>query len=512
MNSNKNSKRRGMSSIVFAIAFVTILSLLSVGFATIARRDTNEVLDRTLSYQAQYAAESGINYAIKKIKDNPTTSQSTCNTPINLSAGVDITCVTWGPADDNNVVLSSIKEYPKNIKLQSDDVSKSINKINIEWSYADAVTGTIGGIKPSIDGKNILKIALASPDAPSPTNYLMYANAINSPGNTNTTKNLQDGDSFDVNCTGDSCSLDITGLGGNTWLLALSSLGKDVNRATITALDATNNPVTLKDIQIEIDSNAIANGVTKRLLARIPIESSSWIPANAVTANRICKDIRIDGTNNTNISGYAYPNAPLNPTTGPLIGCPNGSAPTGSIGSAEVYSSGNPPPSGSNDDASVQTPPPSNIGNGVNNPEWFLWYSMGSSTIPDGQRATCTYELLYSRNNINPALMQVASGLRNASGADCNDYKVGSPTSGIYVTFKPGIDGDGSRAWQQCDIDLLINCNTSGYYNVRMYVVANDGRRVGPRYKMNYNNTTWENSCRPLEINASGDQVCTHRP
>jgi hypothetical protein len=133
-------------------------------------------------------------------------------------------------------------------------------------------------------------------------------------------------------------------LGGNTWLLALSSLGKDVNRATITALDATNNPVTLKDIQIEIDSNAIANGVTKRLLARIPIESSSWIPANAVTANRICKDIRIDGTNNTNISGYAYPNAPLNPTTGPLIGCPNGVAPLGSSGDAEIYPPVGPPP------------------------------------------------------------------------------------------------------------------------------------------------------------------------
>ena len=496
-----HNKRQGMSSIVFAIAFVTILSLLSIGFATIARRDTNEVLDRTLSYQAQYAAESGVNKAIKQI-NNGTTAQTDCDS-FTLSSDVSVTCLKWGLANDNKVVLNNINEYPKNIKLVPGG-GATIESIKLEWSYD---TFTIPNHSPSsnlpvdINGNSVLKIALA--EVGGTTNNLMYAVAST---NGISSTSLADGSVVYTLCNAGICTLDIsTGVTGN-WYLALSTLGEGVSNIKIQALDSASRPVDLVDIQYLIDSNAIANGVTKRLQARVPKEASSWLPGNAVTANRICKDIKIDSNNNTNISGYSYPSPP----TSSLYGCPNSvSLSTPNTGNTVYINSvggGGGGNGGGGNDASVQTPPASSTGNGVNNPEWFLWYSIGGSTINNGERASCTFELLYSRNNINPALMQVASGVRTLTGNDCNDFSQG----GKYVTFKPGVDGNGSMAWQQCDNDLLISCGTPGFYNVRMYVVSNSGARVGPKYRMMANGSSWENSCRPLEVNSSGNQVCSY--
>ena len=53
--------QKGMSSILFAMVFIIILSLIGVGFATLVRKDQRETLDKTLSFQAQYAAETAIN-------------------------------------------------------------------------------------------------------------------------------------------------------------------------------------------------------------------------------------------------------------------------------------------------------------------------------------------------------------------------------------------------------------------------------------------------------------------
>ena len=51
----------GMASIMFAIFMAIVLCLLAVGFATLVRNDQRQTLDKTLSNQATYAAESAIN-------------------------------------------------------------------------------------------------------------------------------------------------------------------------------------------------------------------------------------------------------------------------------------------------------------------------------------------------------------------------------------------------------------------------------------------------------------------
>ena len=54
-------QQEGLISITVAIVFIMIISLIVLGFSQVSRRNARQALDRQLSSQAYYAAESGIN-------------------------------------------------------------------------------------------------------------------------------------------------------------------------------------------------------------------------------------------------------------------------------------------------------------------------------------------------------------------------------------------------------------------------------------------------------------------
>jgi hypothetical protein len=54
----------GFVSIIVCMIIMTILSLITIGFAQIMAREQRQALDRQLSSQAFYAAESGVNDAL----------------------------------------------------------------------------------------------------------------------------------------------------------------------------------------------------------------------------------------------------------------------------------------------------------------------------------------------------------------------------------------------------------------------------------------------------------------
>jgi Tfp pilus assembly protein PilX len=73
---NIRHAEQGLVSIVVTMIFLIVLSLIVVGFAQVARREQRESLDRQLSSQAFYAAESGINIAKSAISDSSGTYSS----------------------------------------------------------------------------------------------------------------------------------------------------------------------------------------------------------------------------------------------------------------------------------------------------------------------------------------------------------------------------------------------------------------------------------------------------
>jgi Tfp pilus assembly protein PilX len=61
----------GMVSIMVTLILMIVITLIIIGFATTANRNQREALDRQLGAQAYYAAESGINAAVRVLRANP---------------------------------------------------------------------------------------------------------------------------------------------------------------------------------------------------------------------------------------------------------------------------------------------------------------------------------------------------------------------------------------------------------------------------------------------------------
>jgi Tfp pilus assembly protein PilX len=59
----REDKQAGMVAIMVTMILMIVISLIVVGFAQISRRNQRQALDRQLSTQAFYAAETGVNDA-----------------------------------------------------------------------------------------------------------------------------------------------------------------------------------------------------------------------------------------------------------------------------------------------------------------------------------------------------------------------------------------------------------------------------------------------------------------
>lgn len=81
----------GFAAIVVALVLVLVLSLITVGFATLMRGEQRSALDKQLQDQANYAAESGINAAAAAINAGFESIKTQCGpyTPSDISGLVD---------------------------------------------------------------------------------------------------------------------------------------------------------------------------------------------------------------------------------------------------------------------------------------------------------------------------------------------------------------------------------------------------------------------------------------
>jgi Tfp pilus assembly protein PilX len=160
-----NLGERGMVSFLVTLIMLAVITLIVVGFTQVANRNSREALDRQLSAQAFYAAESGVNVTrdiIQTALDGGATDLATKKTcandynpavtggvglPINdlggASSGVRYTCVIVDPhpsslvytdiTTDNSVVIP--------VEAATDFASLSFN-----WTKkSGAPTGTCTG-------------------------------------------------------------------------------------------------------------------------------------------------------------------------------------------------------------------------------------------------------------------------------------------------------------------------------------------------------------------------------
>lgn len=334
----------GFAAIVIAVVLVTVLSLVTIGFAELVRHEQNNSLNRQLSNAAYYAAEAGINDASKALAQGYTTPKTTCDP---LPAGT----TGGGSYLTNNVVSTDshggssytcllIYEAPLDIQFSSvgsqDDNAKSfvinavdpsdnvtptpVTSFTISWQdqagrqtfapaawsshpFQTASNWTNGGnqvtgvlklqLVPLGGGLNRANLTNAAYDA------FLYPTA----GGSTVTSSYSSGTGsnagiiIDGNCSAGQvryckANIDVSSLNQSQFLMRLVSL-YDNSAVTIIANGSGGTQLRVAGVQSLIDSTGKSAGVLRRVQVRVPDQNSTLPEYGIESLTGICKQLTV---------------------------------------------------------------------------------------------------------------------------------------------------------------------------------------------------------------------------
>jgi Tfp pilus assembly protein PilX len=336
------NKQKGMASIMFAMFVVIVVALIATGFAVLVRNDQRQTLDKTLSNQAIYAAESAINKKYRQLTANPTTilPNTTCNAdPIvnqndgvldASNPGVKISCLLW-TATPTALTYDNVGLNPAATPIIPSN--NAIQSIKITWrktsaggeSYYSNTTQLNSVSSVGLPAMPTLKITLAHVASINRT-YSVFANPAN--GGTPSAQSVTNtGDGGIVNgaCIAGACEVilkDLPEENGNPWNNGSNQYGwisiSSLNGASDVKIEAYPDPnggggssaIPLQGAQLTIDATAKAQDVIKRLQVNISIPVTTWRPGFNISADRLCKNYRVDGANNNQAGTAIGPACP----------------------------------------------------------------------------------------------------------------------------------------------------------------------------------------------------------
>lgn len=318
-NTMRNNQQ-GMASFMVTTVLILVIGLMLTGFSQVARRNQRESLDRQLSSQAFYAAESGVNAAVSVIKSKaangelppPKTScapDTTLYPDVRLNdPDVKVTCMLVSTEINSLYYMAVTESSPTVVPIIS--AGQPISQITLKWENKDGSTATncLGGGFSARTSWNCGFGVLRTDLAPTPTGDVnaiamsTFFNPLKKPSvDQNSAPAVSYGSrgglvsGYCADAGGSKCMAKITNLGGLTYYMNLRSIYKD-SAVTITGQDAAGNDVKLIG-QAVIDVTAKAQDVLRRIQVRVPLESraSSTIPAYAIQSkDSICKRFSVE--------------------------------------------------------------------------------------------------------------------------------------------------------------------------------------------------------------------------
>jgi Tfp pilus assembly protein PilX len=339
----------GMVSIMVVLILMLVISLMVLGFAQIARRTQRQTLDRQLSSQAFYAAETGINDASNLLRNTTATppAKTTCAdtgggfyTPLpsaTLDAATDVayTCLLVNPSP-TSLIYSSVGTDSIIAPLSAAG-GVSISRIKLTWQTKLSSTtpltncpgSTVNAFRPTTSwtcGYGVLRydlvpytgtVTAAGLQTQTMTSFLVPVTAGGVANLAYSTNGA--GDLTGASCTNTECSINITGLSGSSYYMRLRSLYQDV-ALQISGTDSAGNAVRFQNAQALVDSTGKAQDVLRRIQVRVPLSGSSHnlLSDNAITStDPICKRfVVMDGSGGA--PGYFRSFAGLTGSNNPL--------------------------------------------------------------------------------------------------------------------------------------------------------------------------------------------------
>ncbi|HSX00197.1 MAG TPA: pilus assembly PilX N-terminal domain-containing protein [Patescibacteria group bacterium] len=300
-------KEQGMVSIMVTMILMIVLSLIVIGFAQISRRNQRQQLDRQLSTQAFYAAESGINDAYKVINDRLVAGQSIPNklgcpntgvyagfdNTLDTNANVEYSCLLID-ATPASVQYGDIGSVSTVVPIKSAD-GNAISTLNIHWQAKDVATpitncptSSNGVFSTNANwqcGYGVLRVdlvpvtgnALTSETLRQTTmsNFIVPMRANGAAGPIAFKANATNANNrFGLACTNTDCGLTITGMNANYYYMRVTSIYKNVS-LQMSGTTSAGNPLKFEGAQALIDSTGKAQDVLRRVQVRVPLMGDS---------------------------------------------------------------------------------------------------------------------------------------------------------------------------------------------------------------------------------------------
>lgn len=315
-------------SVVVTVFVMLIVSLIVIAFSQIAQREQRQSLDRQLSTQAYYAAESGINNILYKLRTDATmvTKKDTCDNQVADGSRLDsdktvsYSCVLYDK-EPKSLVFSDIQtDSAKVLSLKTKE--GGLTRLTFSWKDTDGgadFSGCTSQVQSHIlPAKGDYAVG-GGCDAGMIRVMLMPIDSIDRESMVNSSYTVfirptKDGNSgastIDYNrhsdgpetqgriasayCVSGSCTATIEGLpASNSLFLQMKSEYKE-NEVTITGRGVSNNLLSFTEAQIKIDSTGKAGDVLRRLQVRAPYFEDIDIPAYVIESmNGICKQIGV---------------------------------------------------------------------------------------------------------------------------------------------------------------------------------------------------------------------------
>ncbi|NDC21788.1 hypothetical protein EBZ57_00270 [bacterium] len=320
-----------------SLILVLVFSLITLGFAQIARREQQNSLNQQLSTQANFAAESAVNRVVKQLNTNSFSDIGNCDntTYSNLGSsagtnGVKVTCVllnttsvkdyqsTFNPngnyfvidvGDGNNAASFSFKwQNPKSNSVLSNTSTNPVNDSN--YKAPSIVQISITPLKDTEYSRSCLINKTYNmfiyPSSSTPqTSYNSLSTASCSSSNNVASK-------YTASCSTSTgtCEYKFNNNNNGTSKYLFSMIAPYARADTTFTLTAnktaygsglpTPEANSLYNTQAEIDVTAKAQDVVKRIKVRVPLKNPSILidisnesPAYVLQSTSICKRLEV---------------------------------------------------------------------------------------------------------------------------------------------------------------------------------------------------------------------------
>ncbi len=336
MDSNMKSIRnkldqKGVASILVAGVFVVIISLVVTSFALLMRREQRQALDKQLSTQAYYAAESGVNAAVKALDKNTSLAISDCSDTSSLGTndlgnGLQYTCVLidnkpgellYSPVStEKSTILKLNASGARTINISWEDNTNKQNYVTDANEHPLPAAASVGPLEEEVLNSGVLRLSLMPITEPITREKLreetqtlfLYPNLNNTTGQIGEHTYAKgkegqgvfvDGQCNPANSDSDDttydCNIKITNLpeGVDSYYIRLKSIYTP-HSVEITADNGAGNQIQLPGTQAVIDATGKANDVLRRIQVRVPLKADYSYPEFGLeTTNAICKQLTL---------------------------------------------------------------------------------------------------------------------------------------------------------------------------------------------------------------------------